>query len=98
MIYNNPSRLAHPVYLDENNTATAQGASLTPHQIRTLTAEGIPIAPQSIGALDYHEGCTGEDMSILPCYQRGVDLNDVWNYLQNGNKQNRNLSINDPKS
>ncbi|QCS35957.1 hypothetical protein [Capybara microvirus Cap1_SP_61] len=93
MRFTNNFVFAHPVFLNSNNTPTAQGASLTPAQIAKATMEGIPISPQGLSTEQYFEGNTGDSMYIAPQFMRGVDLNDAWNIVQDNKKSFNSLTI-----
>ena len=57
-------------YIVQNNL------SLTPSQIAEMTKKGIPVSTQSLQGI-YETPTQGHDVD--PIYQRGVDMNDLWN-------------------
>lgn len=52
--------------------------AVTPSQMQELARQGIPISTQNLG-LGYQDGVSTLDFTPPPEYQRGVDMNDLWN-------------------
>lgn len=62
--------------------------SLTPSQIAEMTKKGIPVSTQSLQGI-YETPTQGHDVD--PIYQRGVDMNDLWNAQKRVQTKVRNI-------
>lgn len=60
----------------------AQGLSLTPHQMLTMTREGIAVSPQNLDATGFFDGIKDVTFDVPIEQRRGVDMADLWEARQ----------------
>lgn len=61
--------------------------AITPSQMMQLAENGIPIAAQQLPSEHFSEGDTSSSFDVLLDYQRGVDINTMWNVEQDVKKK-----------
>lgn len=58
------------------------GLAYTPSKMLELAKQGIPISAQAISDDHFFEGDTDYSPHVDIQYQRGIDINDLWNEQQ----------------
>lgn len=68
--------------------------AVTPEQLAEMTAKGIPISTNNLSGGFEETTTSGHDVPME--FQRGVDLNDVWNAKETAKKKARKLKFEEP--
>lgn len=73
--------------LQPGETIVQSRLAITPSQMMRLAEKGIPIASQTLPDNHFFEGDTSRSFDVLLDYQRGVDINTMWNFEQDVKKR-----------